>query len=148
MLKIFASINYLDYAAQYCEGYALHMRPETGLHPIKQSEFVRKIARRVNEGENIAIATHSDYIVKELNTLIMLNHDKPHLKQIQADEGYLDDELIDIALVSAYEIAGKRNGTKLVPCDMNPHLGIEYKSFDAEIERMNRIQEAIVRGEP
>ena len=48
------------------------------------------------------MTTHSDYIVKELNTLIMLNHDKPHLKRVAEENGYQDSELIKADQVKVY----------------------------------------------
>ena len=60
--------------------------PESNLHPENQRRIARLFARLVNLGVKVFITTHSDYIVKELNTLIMLNHDKPHLKRIADDE--------------------------------------------------------------
>ena len=50
--------------------------PELNLHPENQRRVARLFARLVNLGIKVFITTHSDYIVKELNTLIMLNHDK------------------------------------------------------------------------
>ena len=64
--------------------------PELNLHPANQRRIARLFARLVNLGVKVFITTHSDYIVKELNTLIMLNHDKPHLKRI-AEEKWLSD---------------------------------------------------------
>ena len=49
--------------------------PESHLTPQNQIEMARLIARCVNAGIKILITTHSDYIIKELNNLIMLSHD-------------------------------------------------------------------------
>lgn len=77
--------------------------PEIGLHPINQRRIARLFARLINIGVKVFITTHSDYIVKELNTLIMLNHDDmPHLKRIAEENGYRRDELIKAAQVKAY----------------------------------------------
>ena len=77
--------------------------PEIGLHPINQRRIARLFARLINIGVKVFIITHSDYIVKELNTLIMLNHDdKPHLKRIADENGYRRDELIKAAQVKVY----------------------------------------------
>jgi hypothetical protein len=111
-------------------------------------------------GIKVFITTHSDYIIKELNTLIMLNHDKPHLKRIAEQEGYPLEELISSEKIKVYiaeeayttgtTVGGKTKRTKgqtLIPADISPELGIEARSFDITIETMNRIQEAIVWGE-
>lgn len=47
--------------------------PELNLHPENQRRVARLFARLVNIGIKVFITTHSDYIIKELNTLIMLN---------------------------------------------------------------------------
>ena len=51
--------------------------PELSLHPENQRRIAKLFARLANIGVKVFITTHSDYIIKELNTLIMLNHDKP-----------------------------------------------------------------------
>ncbi len=117
--------------------------PELNLHPENQRRIARLLARLVNIGIKVFITTHSDYIIKELNTLIMLNHDKPHLKKITEEEGYRPEELISAERIKVY-IA--ENST-LVPANIDPEMGIEARSFDTTIEDMNRIQEAIVWGE-
>ncbi|WP_249102865.1 AAA family ATPase [Argonema galeatum] len=131
--------------------------PELNLHPENQRRVARLFARLVNLGIKVFITTHSDYIVKELNTSIMLNHDKPHLKRIAEEEGYRKEELISAEKIKVYiaeealiKIDGKTKKTKcqtLTPADIDPELGIEARSFDTTIETMNRIQEAIVWGE-
>lgn len=131
--------------------------PELNLHPENQRRVARLFARLVNLGIKVFITTHSDYIVKELNTLIMLNHDKQHLKNIAEREGYSRDELISSDQVKVY-IAEKskvkldgghrrRDYQTLVPADIDPELGIQASSFDTTIDSINRIQEEIVWGE-
>jgi predicted ATPase len=126
--------------------------PELNLHPENQRRVARLFARLVNLGIKVFITTHSDYIIKELNTLIMLNHDKPHLKRIAEEEGYREVELISSNKIKVYiaEEAGKTKTNKcqtLTPADIDPEMGIEARSFDTTIETMNRIQESIVWGE-
>ncbi|MEH2366126.1 AAA family ATPase [Nostoc sp.] len=131
--------------------------PELNLHPENQRRVARLFAQLLNLGIKVFITTHSDYIIKELNTLIMLNHDKPHLKRIAEEEGYRAAELISSENIKVYIaeeapiiLEGKKRKTKcqtLTPANIDPELGIEARSFDTTIETMNRIQEAIVWGE-
>lgn len=131
--------------------------PELNLHPENQCRVVRLFSRLVNLGIKIFITTHSDYIIKELNTLIMLNHDKLHLQRIAEKEGYKKQELISAdqikvyiaeeALVKLDHSHRKTRCLTLTPADINPELGIEAPSFDTTIETMNRIQEEIIWGE-
>ena len=131
--------------------------PELNLHPDNQRRIARLFARLVNLGVKVFITTHSDYIVKELNTLIMLNHDKPHLKRIAEENGYRQSELIRGDQVRVYMAREelmpleegqkrRRRGHTLVEADIDPELGIEAPSFDESIDDMNRILEDIVWG--
>ena len=131
--------------------------PELNLHPKNQRRIARLFARLVNLGIKVFVTTHSDYIVKELNTLIMLNHDKPHLKRIAEENGYRDEELIRSDQVKVYMAQEalvpleegqkrRRRGHTLVEADVDPELGIEARSFDDTIDEMNRILDDIVWG--
>ena len=148
---------YLRCAAQKGDLLMIDL-PEIGLHPINQCRIARLFARLINIGVKVYITTHSDYIVKELNTLIMLNHDdKPHLKQIAEENGYQPDELIKAHQVKVYMAKEallpleegqkrRRRGITFVPTDIHPRFGIEADTFDDTIEEMNRIQGDIVWG--
>ena len=130
--------------------------PELNLHPENQRRIARLFARLINLGIRVFVTTHSDYIVKELNTLIMLNHDRPALRRIAKEEGYGTEELLSADRVRVY-VAEKaptmlKNKTRgiefqtLVPAPVDPQMGIEARSFDETINKMNKIQEAIVWG--
>jgi hypothetical protein len=131
--------------------------PELNLHPENQRRIAKLFARLINIGIKVFITTHSDYIIKEINTLIMLNHNQPHLKQIAAEEGYRQEELLSADQVKVYIaeedskiLKGQKRKTKfhtLNPAKIDPEMGIEARSFDTTIENMNRIQTAIIWGE-
>ena len=131
--------------------------PELNLHPENQRRIAKLFARLINIGIKVFITTHSDYIIKEINTLIMLNHNKPHLKQIAAEEGYRQEELLSANQVKVYIaeedlkiLKGQKRKTKfhtLTPAKIDQEMGIEARSFDTTIENMNRIQTAIIWGE-
>ena len=132
--------------------------PELSLHPKNQRRIARLLARLINLGIKVFITTHSDYIIKELNTLIMLNHNKPHLKRVAEENGYQESELIKADQVKVY-VAEKalmpleegqkkrRRAHTLVPAKIHPKFGIEVPSFDKTIDEMNKIQDEIVWGE-
>ncbi len=132
--------------------------PELSLHPGNQRRIARLFARLANVGVKVFVTTHSDYIIKELNTLIMLNCDKPHIKRIVEENGYENNELINVDQVKVY-VAEKalmpleegrkrrRRGHTLVPAKIHPEFGIGVDSFDKTIDDMNRIQDEIVWGE-
>jgi predicted ATP-dependent endonuclease of OLD family len=121
--------------------------PELNLHPENQ----RKVARL-----NIFITTHSDYIIKEFNTLIMLNSKKEYIELIKEQEGYFNHELLStddlrvyIAGENLIKLDGKTRASKcqtLIASKVTSEQGIEAVSFDSTIDDMNRIQEAIIFG--
>ncbi len=130
--------------------------PELNLHPENQRRIARLFARLVNLGIRVFITTHSDYIVKELNTLIMLNQNSPRLQKIAQQEGYESNELIaaekirvyiaEKALMKLEENKNRRSHHTLIPARIDPEFGIEVRCFDKTINKMNAIQDAIVWG--
>ncbi len=144
---------YLRYVAQRGDLLMID-EPELNLHPENQRRVARLFARLANLGIKVFITTHSDYIIKELNTLIMLNHDKPHLKRIAQREGYQPEELITASQIKVYiaeealiKLEGGHRKTScqtLVAANIDPELGIEARSFDQTIDKMNQIQQDIL----
>ena len=128
--------------------------PELSLHPKNQRAFARLIARLVNAGIKVLITTHSDYIIKEFNTLIMLNQKTEHTRKIQKEHEYDDAELLDFTRVRLYmsgKLAteeGKPPKNTLTPAKIDPRYGIEVETFDDTIDTMNNIQEEILYGGP
>lgn len=130
--------------------------PELNLHPENQRRVARLFSRLVNLGVKVFITTHSDYIIKELNTLIMLNQDKPYLTKIAEKEGYKQNEFLSVDKIRVYiaeeellkldDAKRRKKCLTLVSADIKPELGIEARSFDKTIDEMNRIQEEIVWG--
>lgn len=128
--------------------------PELNLHPANQRRLARFIVALINNGVKIFITTHSDYIIKEFNTLIMLNQESTKFNEIRDKlKDYSKEDKLDPNLVSLYmakeenvvKPGGKRKtkAKTLIRADVSPTLGIEAKSFDETIDDMNSIQEAI-----
>ena len=128
--------------------------PELNLHPRNQCRIARLLVRLMNIGIKVFITTHSDYLLKELNTLIMLNGEEPYLKEIAERERYHASELLDANRISVYiaekalvKLDGNKRRTKchtLKSARIDNKLGIEVTSFDSVIDKMNDIQEEIV----
>ena len=124
--------------------------PELNLHPKNQRTFARLIAQLVNSGIKVFITTHSDYIIKELNTLILLNQRTKHTKLIQDKYKYSDNELLDSNKISIYitDRNGKKGGQNILrKVEIDPKEGIEVKTFDDTINLMNEIQDSLIYGE-
>lgn len=131
--------------------------PELNLHPANQRRLARFIVALVNHGIKIFLTTHSDYIVREFNTLIMLNQDSEKLKAVREKlTDYVEDDKLNPNRVSLYMARDEnilRNGNKrkkktktLIKAEISPTLGIEARSFDETIDDMNAVQEAIYYG--
>lgn len=123
--------------------------PELNLHPKNQRAFARLIAQLVNAGVKVFMTTHSDYLVKELNALIMLNQQTEHTKKVQAQYGYSDSELLNpnnIVLYIAEKTGRRKNQNTLRQAKIYPDLGIEVSTFDDTIELMNTIQNDLIYG--
>jgi hypothetical protein len=130
--------------------------PELNLHPKNQRAFARLVARMVNSGIKVFITTHSDYLIKELNTLIMLNQRTEHTRRVQQQHGYTDAELLDPDKVRLYMTgtavkqasgAGRRGKIRTLKlATIYPDRGIEVETFDDTIETMNAIQSEILYG--
>lgn len=131
--------------------------PELNLHPENQRKIARLLAILVNVGIRVFITTHSDYIIKELNLLIMMNQKSARLQELVKKENYSDYELLVADKVKVYtseksliKVEGnqrKTNCQTLVEANISQSLGIEAKTFDHSIDEMNRIQDEIIWGD-
>jgi predicted ATPase len=131
--------------------------PELNLHPENQRKVARLFAMLVNHGIKVFITTHSDYIIKELNTLILLNNGSERLQALAEREGYKSAELLNSDKLSVYiakealvSIEGQKRKSRchtLVKAAVTNEDGIAIESFDTTIENMARIQEEIIWGE-
>jgi AAA ATPase domain len=122
--------------------------PELNLHPSNQRKVARLLARLVNAGLKVFITTHSDYIAKELNTLLLLGRAGP---EYAAKHHYVARELLrpeQIALYIANTVKQKRDASSAratslrTLCRLAPleDGAFEFPSFDETINAMNKIQ--------
>lgn len=84
--------------------------PEINLHPRFQVMFARVISKIVNSGIHLIINTHSDYIIREINNMIMLSSIK-NGNTIRS-LGYCKKEVLDVDDVSPFyfEVQKQRKG--------------------------------------
>lgn len=108
--------------------------PESHLDTANQIQFARLLARLVNGGMMVLITTHSDYIIKEVNNLIMLNEPFADKEETMKQHGYKDNESLDPAVVKAYIAENKA----LTPCKID-RFGIDMPMFDKTINSINRV---------
>ncbi|WP_025771979.1 AAA family ATPase [Thioalkalivibrio sp. HK1] len=97
--SLFGLWFYLEHQAK--QGDLLMIEePEINLHPANQVEMARLLARLVNAGLHLVVSTHSDYIVRELNSLIMLNQQGS--SGMRKKYRYEEEEVLDPDKVGAY----------------------------------------------
>ena len=82
--------------------------PESHLDTANQIQFARLLARLVNSGVKVLITTHSDYIIREINNLIMLSSPLQDGDKARTALGYKPDEQLSLDRVQAY-VARKAN---------------------------------------
>lgn len=107
--------------------------PESHLDPSNQMMLARLLVRIVKSGLKVLITTHSDYLVKEVNNLIMLDKFSNNPK-VPKKLGYKDSDHLNPNSVRAY-IAEK---DKLVKCAVDS-FGIDMPVFDRAIDKINRV---------
>lgn len=105
--------------------------PELNVHPENQRKIARLLARLVNAGLRIVISTHSDYIVRELNTLIMLN--QTGAEELRRKHQYEDEEILSPDQIAAY-LFDQRT---IAPFEVTPDDGIYAETFDEVIASLN-----------
>lgn len=114
--------------------------PESHLDTRNQILMARALARCVNAGVRVLITTHSDYIIKELNNLIMLSHDFPgkdkFLKEFKED--YDSNDYLCKDKVRAYVC---REG-RLDACEIDSR-GMMMPLFDDVIYDINLISDTL-----
>lgn len=123
--------------------------PELNLHPQNQRLLARLFARLVNAGIKVLVTTHSDYLVKELNTLMLFEKKGSEAEAVMEEFGYSKDECLSDWLVSAYITAKDESGVgytlESIPADSEG--GFVMESFDLVIDEMNAISDKLYWGE-
>ena len=124
---------YLKHSADK-EDLLIMDEPESYLSPRNQILMARLLALCVNNGIRVLITTHSDYIVKEINNLIMLHQDFEGKQEfLKKYKEYTENDCLDPNSVKAYicEEGG------LSSCDINERGIKEMSVFDDAIDDIN-----------
>lgn len=111
--------------------------PELNIYPAGQRYIARLLASLVNAGLNIVISTHSDYIVRELNSLIMLSGDEK--QKLLSRHGYDKSEVLSIEQVGAYLC----DEQTVSPFEITPEDGVCATTFDEVIDDINTTNDDI-----
>ncbi|MCB1194316.1 MAG: ATP-binding protein, partial [Leptospiraceae bacterium] len=135
---------YLKHVAQKNDVIIID-EPELNLHPDNQRKIARFFGRLVNEGFKVVISTHSDYIIKEINNLIMLKKDNKHTKSLLKKFNYLENELIHFSQVEAL-LFKQNTGTDylVIPEQIEvTETGLNVKTIDDVIDNLEYTAETI-----
>lgn len=112
--------------------------PELNLHPSKQILMARILANIANLGIDVLVTTHSDYIVKEINNLIMLSNDFSKKDELLKKYNYKNSDILTPNKVKAYYT--KKQSIKEAKIDK---YGIDMELFDDTIANLNKISNDI-----
>lgn len=112
--------------------------PELNLHPDNQRRVTRILAKAVNRGLRVIMSTHSDYVLREINNLILLGRDSEAIKSVREKHGYTTDELLPPGKVGPYLF--RSGGCEAIAVTEN---GFEVKTIEDEINRLNEISQDI-----
>ncbi len=124
--------------------------PEMNLHPESQRKVARLFATLVNTGVNVFITTHSDYLMRELNLLILLKGNMTRSRKLAEKYGYLPLQLLDASNLHVYQTEEDPVGMglkKVSEISVSQDGGIASSVFDDTINEMNRISDDIYWGE-
>ena len=111
--------------------------PEINLHPNNQILLAHVFARMINAGLHLLIATHSDYIIRELNNLVMFS-ELPKDKRIKFK--YNANEILEKGILQPYyfNFGEKQNKVQVRPIEVS-QTGFDVASIDDTIEKQNDI---------
>ena len=133
---------YLRHIAQKND-FIIIDEPELNLHPDNQRKIARFIGRLINEGFKVLVSTHSDYIIRELNNLIMLNSglkSKPNdTEGLLKNYDYTTNELLDKDRVGVYLF---RVGQPVAEVPIL-ETGFNVATIDEEARKLNQSSQDI-----
>ncbi|OQY01470.1 MAG: hypothetical protein B6I26_03845 [Desulfobacteraceae bacterium 4572_130] len=109
--------------------------PESHLDTSNQIKMAQLLALCVNNGLKVLITTHSDYLIKEFNNLIMLSNDfKDKENFLNSNKQYTKNDYLKPESVGTYVC---ENG-QLTSCNID-NKGMDIKFFDDTIDKINEV---------
>ena len=108
--------------------------PESHLDTTNQIRSARLLARCVGAGLRVLITTHSDYVIKEINNLVMLSRPFADKDSVVRKLKYGSDDALKPESIRAYVA----ENNSLTRCDVD-EFGIDMPVFDTTIDRINKV---------
>ena len=127
-------IIYLKYVARYNDLIIID-EPEMNLHPDNQILLTRLFGKLLNKGFRLLISTHSDYILREFNNLIMISNTSDEVQKVAQKYAYDLSEGIKPDDVGCYYFHFPKASTRQIvvkKLKVN-NTGFEVESIDIEI---------------
>lgn len=133
-------VFYLRHLAQRGD-YIIIDEPELNLHPDNQILMARFLGRLVNEGFKVITSVHSDYILMEINSLIMLTKpDDNKTADLIKQYGYANNQLLKPEQVGAYLFKeGSQSAEKIEVSQ----TGLEIATIEKVVDDLNESSEGI-----
>ena len=137
-------VVYLKYIAENNDLIIID-EPEMNLHPDSQIILTRLFAKLLSKNFRLLISTHSDYIVREFNNLIMLSNHKNKELKLSTEFNYDINDAIPPEKVGCYYFNfTKPNAKQLHVKELTVgESGFEIPSIDETIEKQNNIAEEL-----
>ncbi len=108
--------------------------PESHLDTANQIQLARLLARAVHAGLKVLITTHSDYLIKEINNLLMLSTDFKDKSKVLKKLKYSEHDFLKPESVRAYVA----ENNSLTRCTVERY-GIDMPVFDTTIHEINKV---------
>ena len=108
--------------------------PESHLDTANQIQLARLLARLVRAGLKVLITTHSDYLIKEFNNLVMLSKSFADKEAVVRKLNYHTDDFLSPDSIRAY-VAEENSLTR---CKVD-EFGIDMPVFDKTIDEINSV---------
>ena len=118
--------------------------PEINLHPDNQIVLAQFLAKLMNHGFRLMVSTHSDYVIREINNLVMMSHtDCASVQEIARTKGYTSDMFIKEDDLSVLYFNYKKKSAKTTEVESLAvdQFGFEVESIDEVIEEQSDLAE-------
>lgn len=136
--SLFGLYYYLLYYAKKGD-IVLIDEPEMNLHPDNQRKMAQFFVKMINSGLKVIISTHSDFIIREINNLMLLSQDFKGKEEIIKEHDYSENMIINHKKVNSYFI----NNGKIEKLKFDKLNGLDLKNFKDSINKIQDISDDI-----
>lgn len=113
--------------------------PELNLHPKNQILLAKIFVKMINAGLRLVISTHSDYIIREINNMIMADGLNKAGDKIFTNKGYDESLCLSQDKFAPYLFQKSENGkVKVEPLEVDRY-GFNMPSIDEAINSQNDV---------